>query len=130
MPTHYWGDEDFDWGSLNDAIEYIDRKFRLWRINVRQTKEKWGELRCYCNLGLLMFHQIIWPGYVFNQYPYKWMWKLDINLSWLWRILNLIVLPIHIRVYRYYHKKATKKWPHIKAEILGCPDYPELLKGL
>lgn len=131
MPTHLWGDPVFDWHALDEAATYIGEGLRKWRVDVRQYKEKWGELRCYCDLGIRMWHQIFWPGYVANQYPWHWLWVLDIRLWWIWPPLNrCFIAPFHAYLYRRYHRRAIEKWPHIREEILGWPDYPELLKGL
>ncbi len=124
---HQWGDKDFDWEGLDQVVRYVDKRLKRWRIDVRQTKEKFGCLRCYCSLGVQMFHQLIWPGYSYNQYPWHWLWRLDISLHWIWPVLNRIILPIHCRVYRTTYRKAVKRWPHLRKEILCCADWPELL---
>lgn len=128
---HQWGDSGVDWTGIDDASAYIGQGLRRWgRIDVTQYKEKYGTVRVYCILGLSMFHQLIWPGYCFNQYKWKWVWRLDCRS---WRVFNLIsrvVVPYHKWLYRRYYKNAVKKWPHLRKEILCCADYDELLVGL
>jgi replicative DNA helicase Mcm len=42
---HNWGDKDFDWKGLDEAITFIETNLVRWgRINVTQAKEKFG---CY-----------------------------------------------------------------------------------
>jgi hypothetical protein len=124
---HDWGEEDFDWEGLNDAINIIVHEFKKWRIGVRQSKEKFGTARIYCTLGWYQLHNITHPGHCYSRYP-KWLWKLDIYvLSKIVPWLNLIVIPIHKIVYRNAYKKACNKYPHLLVEICCCADYSELL---
>lgn len=45
MPTHFWGDEDFDWDNLYQAEIWIKRWCRwLSALNI-STKEKYGTIR-------------------------------------------------------------------------------------
>ena len=130
MPTHRWGDEDFDWDSLYAAIKFIGPYLKRRRVPVRDYKEKWGQLRLYCNLGYCQFHDLFFPGYVYNQWP-KWLWRLDCHYgSRIIGVVNFFMVPLNRYWYRRAHKLAIKKWPSVRAEILGCPDWPELLKGL
>lgn len=132
MPMHYWGEEGFNFCEVSEAAEYIGEGLRKWgRANVTQYKEKFGQVRVYCYLGLSMFHQLIWPGYCRSMYPYHWMWVLDIKLSKLWKYISfIIVTPYHVWLYRKLYKNAVKKWPHLHDEIVACADYTSLLKDL
>lgn len=95
-----------------------------------QMKEKYGTARVYCSFGLHQIHSITHPGYVFNQYP-KWLWVLDCHYGHrLLRLFQPLVIKWQTFIYRLAYKKALKKFPHIKDEILGGADYRELLKGL
>ena len=128
---HCWGDENVDWNGIDDAADYIGMGLRKWgRVDVTQFKEKYGTVRVYCYLGITMFHQLIWPGYCFNQYPFKWMWLLDCKFFRVWKYINYLIIPFHRYIYRKYYANAIKKWPHLREEILCCADYDELLKGL
>lgn len=129
---HSWGDEDVDWKGINDAAGYIALWLRRWpRVGVRDFKEKYGTIRIYCSLGWGSIHEIWKPGYVFNQYPFKWMRTLDVYLGRkIMHWLNFVVIPVHKQLYRWRYKKAVKKWGHLRTEILCAADFPELLKGL
>jgi hypothetical protein len=128
---HMWGDEDFDWKGLDQAIRFIDTNLVRWgRISVRQSKEKYGTARIYCSLGWHQFHSITHPRSVFNRYP-RWLWDLDCKYgSKIVRFLFGWVVNYHCWLYRKVYSLAVKKWPHLKEEILCCADYDELLKGL
>jgi len=130
MPTHYW--DDVDWKGITAAGRFIgDNLRRYGRVSVFQVKEKWGELRVYCSLGVTSLLQITHPGYMhYRPYP-TWLKKLDIYvISRLLSPLNIAVMPYHKWLYRYLYKRAIKKWPHLKLEILNGADWPELLRGL
>lgn len=132
MSIHYYGEEDYDWDGLYWCVEYLGKNLRRWgRINVRQTKEKYGTLRCYCSLGWYCLLNITHPGYsAYWVYP-KWLMTFDIFvLSKIVPYLNYIVLPYHKWLYRKLYKDCVKKFPHLRNEILCCADYHELLKDL
>ena len=76
MPTHYWGEKDFDWAGLDDALKIIVRYLRRGRISIWQYKEKYGTIRIYCTLGWYCLHNITHHGHAFYRYP-KWQIKLD-----------------------------------------------------
>jgi hypothetical protein len=128
---HQWGEENFDWKGLDDAILFIAINLKRWgRISVRQAKEKFGTARIYCSLGWLQFHCITHPGYVFSRYP-NWLWHLDCDYGTkIVKIINYLVYPYHKWLYREVYKHAVAKWPHLKEEILCAADFDELLKGL
>jgi hypothetical protein len=125
---HSWGDKGVDWDGINDAIELIDKRLRTARINIRQSKEKFGTVRVYCSLGWGCLLNITHPGYVsYRKYP-KWLVALDIFfLSKFVKLLNVFVVPIHKRVYRNAYKEAVDKYPHLKDEICCAADFVELL---
>ncbi len=129
---HTWGEDDFDWLGIDCAAQYIGENLRKWgRVDVRQYKEKFGEVRVYCSLGLYMWHQLIWPGYVSNQYPWHWLWTRDVYFpQWIFRLVNRLVVPYHKWLYRVLYGEAVRVYPHLHDEILDAADYPELLKGL
>jgi hypothetical protein len=131
MATHYWGEEGFDWHGISAAAAFIGEGMKKWKVDVRQYKEKFGEVRVYCSLGLQDLHQLTHPGYVSNQWP-QWAWELQ--FIWparlLVRFLNLFFLPLHKYLYRRYYEQAVTLWPHLHDEILDAADWPELLEGL
>lgn len=130
---HSWGDEDFDWIGLDNAIDYIHTNLVRWgRINVRQSKEKFGTARIYCSLGFYHLLSITHPGHVSwkGRYP-NWLFKLDIHiLSPIIEKLNFVVIPYQAWVYKTVYKNAVQKYPHLKKEIICAADYPQLLKGV
>ena len=126
---HVWGDEDFDWKGLDEAIDFIHTNLVRWgRIGVRQAKEKWGCARIYCSLGWYQLHSITHPGHCFSRYP-KWLWWLDCTYGS--RIVpflfNWLVVPYHKWLYRTVYKAACNKWPHLVDEICCDADFRELL---
>lgn len=125
---HLWGEEGFDWKGLDDAINIIDKELRFWRIDVRQSKEKYGTARIYCSLGWTCLLNITHPGY-FHYGPYpKWLRNLDIfYLSNIVHRFNWLVVPIHKWAYKRAYKKAVDKYPELINEICCMADYVELL---
>jgi hypothetical protein len=126
-----WGDSEVDWKGISDAATYIHKQLQTCaRINVRQSKEKFGTVRVYCDFGWYNLHSITHPGYHYTQYP-KWLANIDNKYLWqLVSLLNIVVVPFHKRFYRKTYHRAIHKWPHIRNSILGGADYPELLVGL
>ncbi len=126
---HQWGDEDFDWDSLGKAINFIDTNLVRWgRINVMQSKEKYGTARIYCSLGWSQLHSITHPRACFNRYP-KWLWNLDCEYGTkiIPFLFNWFIFPYHKWLYRTVYHIACKKYPHIVEEICCMADYVELL---
>jgi len=130
---HQWGDESVDWNGIDTSAAFIGIGLRKWgRVDVMQYKEKFGTVRVYCRMGITGFHQLIWPGYVYNQFPYKWMWTADIYFpNIFWRVVNRwVAFPFHRWLYRRFYRMAVAKRPHLRKEILCAADYPEYLEGL
>jgi len=125
---HHWGQTDFDWASLDKAIDFIDTNLVRWgRVNVMQAKEKFGTCRIYCHFGWYQFHSITHPRSHFSRYP-KWLWEWD--CTWGHRILKPIqpiVYAYHKWLYRTLYKIACDRYPHIVEEICVMADYVELL---
>lgn len=128
---HSWGDSGVDWKGISDAAHYIGDGLRKWgRISVMDMKEKFGTVRVYCHFGWYQLHSITHPGHHYCRYP-PWLWHLD--CSWGSRsipYISRLVEPYQKWLYRFYYKRALRKWPHLREEILSCADYPELLKGM
>lgn len=123
---HFYNDEP-EWPYFCDvanAAHFIGKFLKKWgRVNVRQTKEKFGTARVYCNFGWYQLHDIFYPGYVRNQFP-AWLWRLDCNYApHIMRIINPLITAYHVWLYKLAYKKAIKKWPHIKKEIIYGADY-------
>ncbi len=126
---HLWGDEDVDWQGIGDAAEFIGLGLKKWRVGVRDWKEKYGTVRVYCSFGLYHWEQLVRPGWVSYRWP-KWTWKWQSFPRPFFRLINILVVPLHVWCYKRYYRKALEKWPHLKAEILDAADFPELLDKL
>lgn len=128
---HKWGDEGVDWSGISNAAYFIGKYLKFWgRMSVTCMKEKYGTARVYCMFGWWQFHSIVYPGYVFSQFP-LWLWKLDCYYGhYLLRPLNYLVVPFHRWIYRRAYRLAIKKWPHLAGEILTGADFIELLVDL
>jgi len=126
---HTWGEEDFDWEGLDKAVSFIHANLlRFGRIEVRQSKEKFGTARIYCSLGFSQLHSITHPGHCYNRYP-KWLWNLDCiyGSKLIPFLFNWWVVPYQKFVYRKVYQEACKRWPHLEKEICCCADFRELL---
>lgn len=113
------------------AATYIGESLLRWRIGVRQYKEKYGTVRVYCSLGWQSMHDVLHPGHCYIQFRRN---SLLYNMEYMYRtnralfgLINLVVLPVHRAVYRYYYSQAVRKWPHLEREILQFADFPEVL---
>lgn len=129
--SHYWGEwPDQLFSQVDQAAYFIGQYCRKYgRIGVRQTKEKYGTARVYCDFGFYQLFSITHPGYAFSRYP-KWLWSLDCKyFSRVISKLNWIVVPYQIWIYRRAYELAFKKWPLIKDEIISGADYPELISA-
>ena len=131
---HSWGDGFKYFDDVGEAADFIGDYLRKWgRVGVRQTKEKYGTVRVYCSLGWSNLHDLLWPGYVYNQWKSPWLWKLEV---YFWPKvfhrtgLGYLSYVYHKLLYRRAYKLAVKRWPHIRKEILNGADYRELLRGL
>lgn len=135
MHTYY---DESKWPYFNDvddAAHEIGLFCRRWgRIQVRQTKEKFGTARVYCSFGLSghwAIHGLIKPGWIYYQWP-RWIYHIDCFLSnsWLTSFIDRVLVPYQCFIYRLAYKRAIRRYPHIREEILCCADYSSLLKGL
>jgi hypothetical protein len=131
---HNWGDKDSQGRDICSRVEdvsmFIGEWLRKWpRVSVMQYKEKYGTVRIYCHFGWETFYNIWRPHYYWVSA--WWPYKLDLMIShYIMPILNKIIIPIQIKMYRYRYIKAVEKWPDLKDEILCCTDWPEYLKGV
>lgn len=124
-PSHLWGDTDFDWDALGQAVDYVAHNTRRWGRIQMHTKEKYGTLRINCHYGFTI-HGSIWPGYCFkHRYCPQWLWSLDLKLQnrFYDRFINPWFISYQKWVYKQVFKRAVKKWPHIEAEILDEYDW-------
>ena len=127
-------DEEYDHEKeiLCDIAAYEIGKFLLkWgRINVRQTKSKYGTVRVYCSLGYYSFHCFFNPAHVWVRWP-KWLYAIDLFVSsYIMKYLNYLIVPYQKFIYRKAYERAVKRFPTIISNILCCADFSELLKPL
>lgn len=131
MAYHEWGEKDFDWKGLDAAGDYIgDNLVRWGRVNVRDVKEKYGSLRIYLSFGWFGLHSFTHPRHAYIRYKRDGLlWKLNSSYAVLkiFDLLNHVVVPYHILLYKYFYWRATKKWPHLADEIVDAADYCEYL---
>lgn len=124
MTHHIWGDETFDWGSLNKTIDETTDTCRKWGRIGMHSKEKWGCFRDQLYPFDGNFHSITHPGYVYCQYP-KWLWHLDCDYGRYitkWTGLGAVIRWWQRQVYNYAIQRACKRYPHIIDEIVSDLD--------
>lgn len=122
-PFHEWGDEDFDWKGLNDAMNYFYKNCKRYGRVGLNLKEKWGTMRVGTTCAFFNewpIHSLIKPGYYYYSWPRWMMIHIDYPLG---RIVEKLYIGRMIRRYqiavvKFFWKRAAKKWPHIAAEIL------------
>lgn len=129
MPYHDWSEDAFDWKGLHGAIDILAKWARRGLI-MGQIKEKYGTARWYAYIGGLSLHTLIYPRYIYSQFP-KWLWKLDI------KYIKPVLQFFFEKAFRKYqmwaynkgYQEAMKTYPHLRAEILCSADHLELIKG-
>jgi hypothetical protein len=131
MPYHDWSEKDFDWNGLDQAGHLIYKICKLGRIYIN-WKEKYGTLRTSTHLYTGSLHSLIYPGYVYRQFP-QWLWTFDIYCItpfMEWTRIPKLVQKIQLNIfYRLAYYVAMKKYPHLKEEIAVDADYPEYIIG-
>lgn len=129
MPHHDWSDDDFDWKSLNKAINTIHKLcVRYGRIGIH-SKEKFGTHRCSTYFFSGHFHDLTHPGYVASRYP-KWLWKLDIYHSpkfFKYTGLTWLIRKYQALVYKLVFLYVCTKYLHIVDEIVSDVDGYEII---
>lgn len=97
---HHWGDGFPFFDDVEEAAYYIGNYLRKWgRMQVHQTKEKFGSARVYLSFGWNNLHDLIFPGYAYCQYGHlfglykirKWFkcpWNMEsVDCNWFIRML-------------------------------------------
>ncbi len=133
MTHHFWGDDDFDWASLNEAITYICETCRVWGRLPVYGKEKWGNGDFYAYWWGGTVTELVNPVVLGKIGMPYWLYELDLKYS------HRVVKPLGIYrifvkyqewVYRRAFRQAIKRWPHIREELLGGMNDSELLEDL
>lgn len=128
-----WGDENVDWEGINNAAQFIHDFCVRWGRLGGDYKEKYGTVRFYAKFGCYSLFSITHPGYVSYYSTWPWFAKFDLrygNKFVYYTGIQLFFNTIQPLVYRQAYKRAVKKWPHLRTEILCAADYSELLKGI
>jgi hypothetical protein len=120
---HEWGEEDFDWEALDEACLYLSSQCRRWARFGVWTKEKWGTLRVETTcafFGEWPLHNLVNPGYVRYTWSRWIMLYIDIPLGKVLKLIGVthLIQKFQVAAFKFFWKKAAKKWPHIKDEIL------------
>lgn len=124
MVHHEWGDDDFDWEGLNQAQDYIWTHAIRWGRMCFHTKEKYGTIRYeWLSFGVGL-HRLFYPAHLYIRQT--WLYQLDYKivipvLEFL--RLDKIIMAYQWWVFKTVIKKAIKKWPHLKKEILADLNY-------
>ena len=123
MSSHLWGDEDFDWAALAQAEKYLWKRCRQFARFGIWTKEKYGTLRVSttcAHFGSWPIHNLVKPGHVCYRWPRWVMLYIDIPLGKFLDYIGIsrLIRRYQIAVFKYFWKRAAKKWPHIAEEIL------------
>lgn len=128
---HEWGDKEVDWKGIEDCCYILHTTCARWGRFSGQTKEKYGTVRFYAYLGNISLHSLLYPEYVYSQFKWHWLWKLDID--YISPFLNFcfgkIFYKWQSKVYNHAYQKCLKKYPHLRKEILCCADWSDLIKN-
>jgi len=129
---HTWGDGFPYFDDVSKAADEIGQFCRRWGRLGAYTKEKYGTCRVHIQgMGYLSLFSLTHPGYVYSRYP-KWLWSADIYYigPFLRKTIGRPMYKYQCFIYRLAYKRALKKYPNIREEILCCADFDELLKDL
>lgn len=115
---------------LHDIACSIGHRLLKARVQVLDSKEKFGTVRVYCTFGWYTLHDVVYPGYHFNQFP-RWARLLDnVFTQTVVQYASRWAEPYQRRAYRQAYQDAVEKYPHYRTAILDYADYPELLEGI
>jgi hypothetical protein len=133
MTQHLWGDKDFDFNGLNEAIYYMSKNFTRWGRWTCFAKEKYGTARfeyLYCtndSLFNLIYPQTLWFGHRPK------MHKILSTIEKVWAPfikytgIKKLIRGYRVLVFNLVTLRAVKKWPQFKDELLWEPEFDELL---
>jgi len=121
---HIWGDESFDWDSLNQACVYLEKNCRRWARMGIWTKEKYGTMRVSTTCAYFteydFLYHIFYPGHAFYCWPKWFRAYIDWPIGKVLRALGIVrlVQRYQTATLKFFWKRAAAKWPHISKEIL------------
>ncbi len=109
---HEWGDNDYDWKGLNEAMTFIRSYVRRHSLCTLSMKEKYGTIR----------YERMMPPYVWRSVPFfvaNFWFNCSLYNKWAEYGWSTLVDAIW---------EAQKKWPHLKDEIMeDLASYEELV---
>lgn len=128
---HSWGDDFKYFNDVERAAVEIKQFCVKWGRLGGQAKEKYGTARFYAWFGVHGLHNITHPGSAgYAWYP-KWLIHCDLfyfPTLFKWAGITWFFSKWQPFIYSLAYKRALKKYPHIREEIISGADYPELIK--
>lgn len=129
---HYWGDEWFikNGDKLYEAIDYFENTVYRYARVASYGKEKFGTYRESTTFWDGGLHGLIYPGYVYVQYPFL-KYTIDAKIiKPLTRFTGLHALALFYQriVYNYAIQTAIKRYPEVTDELVKHLYYYELVK--
>jgi hypothetical protein len=112
MPYHKWGDKDFDWKSLYNAIDTVEQVCRIFRIGVH-SKEKYGTARWNFYLFDGSLHSITHPSHVAYRYNY---WLASTKF---FKVVSPIIRNIQLKALNLAFTVVCSRYPHIRDELIS-----------
>lgn len=132
MPFHHWGDKDFDWEALNNAIDYCMIFWTKWGRIGTHGKEKYGTFRDHVYFFNGSIYSLIYPGRVYIKKGWHfWYFYIDCYIFCnFFRYTGLLKLVrwYQAQIYNYAIQKMCKKYPHITDELVSDLDEYEMIK--
>lgn len=115
---HDWGDKNVDWAGINQCAEDIPKFMRRWGRICVHGKEKWGCVRLEFLYYGFNLNTLFYPGFIMSRLPH-WLHKLDVDMTTCYnKVINPWFIPYQIWITKLALKRAIKKYPHLKQEIL------------
>lgn len=131
MPSHYWGDEDFDWKNFATAICYcMDFWLKYGRIG-SHGKEKYGTFRDHPYFFDGTLQSLIWPGYCRLMGSSWFYWNIDYKIIkniCKYTGIRCLVRKYQAFIYNLAIQRMCKKYPHLTDELVEDLDGYKMIK--
>jgi hypothetical protein len=124
--NHYWGDEDFDWDSLNKAIRFVTDTCRKYGRLGMHSKEKYGTFRDHVYPYDGTLHSLVYPAYVYKQWSKFATYTLDYGIFKRFSDnsgLTWLIIRWQRLVYNYAIQTVCKRYPHLVDELVVMLDH-------
>ena len=129
---HHWNDEWFNKNGdkLYAAIDYFETTVKRYARIGAYGKEKYGTYRESTTFWDGGLHYLIYPGYIYIQYPFLYFTVDEKVIKPLTEYTGLHKLGLWWQktVYNYAIQKACKMYPEVVDELVSGLDYYELVK--